>query len=156
MFRLTGAGALAVVLYSPWLLSLPSQLAKLDQAYWIAPPGPADVITTTIAFLAGLPITEQLLPFVLFLSILILVIGLYATVKELRARSSNSYAGLWLLYLSLSPVFLMFLVSLVQPIYIHRAMLPSAGVFTIWLAWIVSHIRFVFLGVRSIPVRAIG
>ncbi len=51
-------------------------------------------------------------------------------------NSDRDPSALWLLYLSFTPPFLLFLVSQWVPVYLERALLPSGVIFCIWLAWI--------------------
>ncbi|MCK5635164.1 MAG: glycosyltransferase family 39 protein, partial [Anaerolineales bacterium] len=53
---------IAIVLYLPWGLQLPAQIAKVERAYWIAKPTMADLVQTALSFISGLPIQASLLP----------------------------------------------------------------------------------------------
>jgi uncharacterized membrane protein len=132
------SGLTAVVLYMPWLVRLPSQLARVNWAYWIPRPQIVDLVRTLLVFVSGLPLPDWGLPLALFLAILIVMAALWATVSALRTASFGGRWAGWILGLSAGPVLLMFLVSQWQPVYLDRAMLPAGAVFIIWLAWTVK------------------
>ncbi len=129
------SGLAAVVLYLPWLLRLPSQLARLRWAYWVSRPGLSELVRTMLIFVSGLPLPDWALPLALFLVILIALTALWATMRALRTAKRSGRRAAWLLGLAAGPVLLMFLVSMWQPVYLDRAMLPAAAVFMIWIAW---------------------
>ena len=54
------AGLLAILLYLPWLIYLPSQLSRVRWAYWIPRPGVAELVRTWLVFAAGLPVSANI------------------------------------------------------------------------------------------------
>lgn len=124
------AGAGALLLYLPWLLQLPGQLAKVQAAYWTARPGPDRLVTTLLTFTTNLPVPAELLPFAVLVAVLVPVI---AARQTLRAR--DRLPGDLLAYLAFAPALLMFAVSQWVPVYIERALLPSGVFFVLWAAW---------------------
>jgi hypothetical protein len=133
------AGLGAIVLYIPWLFQLPAQFAKVNQAYWTSPPGPARLVTTLLSFITNLPLPSSWLPAALFISLLLLAVAIYQSWRAWKARLPDTQKGLWLAYLALAPVVLLFAVSLWQPVYIERALLPSGVAFLLWLGWAMFH-----------------
>lgn len=125
----------ALLLYLPWLVVLPSQVARVHATYWIEIPGPAEMINTYLTFVSGLPVPDWALPLVLFSGILLGIIAALGTFRGIREGVEGSRRALWLAYLAFAPVALMFVLSQFLPVYIHRAMLTSGVMFTIWLAW---------------------
>lgn len=131
---------LMLALFSPWLLILPRQLGKVQQAYWVTRPGVVELIQTVLVFhfaYDNQALPPWLLPVAFFFSLLIPAM----LVLELRRRSRTELppAGFsapvsLLLFLSLVPIVLTFLVSQVQPVYIVRALLPSALTYYVLLA----------------------
>jgi uncharacterized membrane protein len=128
----------AVVLYLPWLVRLPSQLARVNWAYWIPRPELIELVRTLLVFTTGLPLPDWGLSIALFLAILIVTTGLWTTLRALRPAKPTGRRAAWLLCLSGGPVVLMFLISQIQPVYLDRAMLPAGVMFVIWLAWTVE------------------
>ncbi len=127
--------ALAVVLYSPWAVHAFGQLTLIQRAYWIETPGLVNLVRTLLVYIGGLPVANQVLPFLLFCAVLVITYGLLATYRGVRRRSEGWLAGLWLLGMSIAPALLMALVSLSVPIYLDRALLASGVMFALWLAW---------------------
>lgn len=126
---------IAIVLYLPWGLQLPAQIAKVERAYWLAKPTMADLVQTVLSFISGLPIHANLLPATLFCAILVIVLAGVQTFRAARERDPHAEKAIWLIYLSAAPVLLLFLVSQIRPLYVVRGLLPSGVIFLLWLAW---------------------
>lgn len=129
------AGAGALLLYLPWLISLPSQLARVHSAYWIRPPGPESIVRTLLVYVSGLPLPDWALAPALAAALLVGVAAGWAVVAGLRERTPGARAAAWCLYLAAAPPALLLLVSLWRPVYLERALLPAAALFLIGLAW---------------------
>jgi 4-amino-4-deoxy-L-arabinose transferase-like glycosyltransferase len=130
---------LMIGLFAPWLAVVPSQFGKIQQAYWVEQPGLVKLIQTILIF--HFAYDNQSLPAwllypALFFSLLILVIIAFELIRRRQASRSEplldtSHSPLptpysLLLFLTLIPILLTFLASQIQPIYIVRALLPSA------------------------------
>ncbi|MDX1686614.1 MAG: glycosyltransferase family 39 protein [Candidatus Promineifilaceae bacterium] len=125
---------LMALLFSPWLLIVPSQLGKIEQAYWVTRPGITEIVQTLLIFhfaYDNQALPPWLLPPVLLLSLLILALLALELARRRPAvdpdRFSHPYA--LLLFLTAGPPLLAFLISQVRPIYIVRALLPSALIY---------------------------
>ncbi|HLB64647.1 MAG TPA: glycosyltransferase family 39 protein [Anaerolineales bacterium] len=136
--RTLAAGLGALVLYLPWLIQVPMQLARVRTAYWVEQPGAAALVRTLLVYVGGLPVEEWALPIVLACAILVTVIGMWGLVRNSGAPAGERVSGMWMLYLATAPVGVMFLVSLLQPVYLERALLPSGTIFLLWLGWALS------------------
>ncbi|MFQ5921951.1 MAG: glycosyltransferase family 39 protein, partial [Anaerolineales bacterium] len=99
-----------LILYLPWLVGLPSQVARVHATYWIDVPGPAEVVNTYMTFTSGLPVPDLALPLALFLGILLGIIAALGTFRGIREGAEGSRRALWLAYLAFAPVALMFVV----------------------------------------------
>lgn len=147
--RVAAAGAAAFLLWSPWFLNLPGQFAKLQQAYWVPRPNFVTLLQTALVYHTGEELIEarRLLPLALFTAIILPVFLLWQLFKQ------RSYAGpqhaLWLTVLAVSTPALLFLASLYQPVYIQRALLPAALMYSIALGWLLTE------KAMPLPVRAI-
>jgi 4-amino-4-deoxy-L-arabinose transferase-like glycosyltransferase len=130
------AGIGALVLYFPWLIQLPTQFGKVQQAYWLERPDISKVFTLLLVYITNTPLPGNTIPAVLSIALIVVFIGLLQTVKI--TRQTNSKSGLWFLYLSFGPPLLLFLFSQWIPVYIERALLASGAIFCIWLAWVLS------------------
>lgn len=130
----SGLGGL--VLYLPWLIQLPSQFAKIQQAYWVERPDVSKILTLLLVYITNTPLPDRLIAAALFFTLIIVMIGIYQTVKTSRQAEANG--GLWVLYLSFAPPLLLFLFSQWRPVYIERALIASGSIFNIWLAWVLT------------------
>jgi 4-amino-4-deoxy-L-arabinose transferase-like glycosyltransferase len=123
---------LMLLLFAPWLAIVPAQFGKIQQAYWVERPGIASLIQTILAFhfaYDNQALPNWLLAPALFFSLLIPAIFLLemALHRGSAAQESQRCAPYSLLLaLVIVPVFLLFLVSQIRPVYIVRVLLPSA------------------------------
>ncbi len=129
------AGIGAIILYLPWLVELPGQLAKVAQSYWVSQPSFSRLFTLVLVFVTNLPLPDNWLMPALFIALTIVAVSGYQTFRAARLRTQTAANGLWILYLSFAPPLLLFLFSQWKPVYIERVLLPSGAVFLIWLAW---------------------
>ncbi len=120
-------------LFAPWLAVVPSQLGKIQQAYWVEQPGIAKLIQTILVFhfaYDNQSLPRWLLPPALFFSLLIPAIVALELARRRRAipapRPSFPVPHSLILSLALTPILLTFLISQIRPVYIVRALLPSA------------------------------
>ncbi|MGD2251916.1 MAG: glycosyltransferase family 39 protein [Anaerolineales bacterium] len=140
------SGLAAALLYLPWLMRLPSQLARIDRAYWISAPRPQDLVQTLLVYVGWLPVPDwspswapewlpPLLLLLLLCVVLVLVAAVWATVRAWRSGAKEARRALWLAYLGSAPVILMLLVSFWRPVYLNRAVLPAGAAFALWIGW---------------------
>ena len=135
------AGSLALLLYLPWLVQVPGQLARVGHAYWIDKPGLYRIFTLPLAFVTGLPLPNPWLAPALFMALSILAFGFWRTLAAIKVKRPDLQSGLWSLYLAFLPPALLFLFSQWEPLYLERALLPSGVMFALWLAWTVMDTR---------------
>jgi 4-amino-4-deoxy-L-arabinose transferase-like glycosyltransferase len=128
------SGLIAILIYLPWLMQLPSQIAKVSQAYWVTIPGTASLFTLLLVYTTNLPLPSAWIFPGLTLAVLVFVIALLQTIRPSKGQDKSK--GLWIFYLAFAPPILLFLFSQWIPVYIERALLPSGAFFCIWLAWI--------------------
>ena len=122
----------ALVLFSPWLIGvLPGQVGFVGRGYWLAPPSADEVIRAlmlpVLTFYEPAPV--WVLGSGLFAGLLILVL------VALRSWQAYSRAG-WFLLLCWVPVLSLMLVSRWQPLYLERALLPSALFYLGAVGWL--------------------
>lgn len=147
-------------LFLPWLLLVPSQFAKVHQAYWIPTPGPTELVRTLIVFTFNLPMPDWLLPLALFFSLLLLFLTLYRTLRPSTVRTQSSQ---WAEYLTMSlsfmPVITMFVISQLKAVYVERAVVVSALAYylTVAQAGVKRRLpRFVTLSLVPVPFLVAG
>jgi len=127
---LADLGVLA--LFSPWLVGvLPGQVGFVGKGYWLAPPGVEEVVRAVMFPVLTFyePSPMGLLGLGLFLSVAILAL------LAMRAWQARSRAG-WFLALCWVPVLLLLLVSQWRPVYLARALLPSALFYVVAVGWL--------------------
>ena len=133
------AAGLALVIYLPWMLYLPDQLGKLRQ-YWVQKP---NVLHFWLALRSFVSVNLDFSPAwwlpTFLLAAILSVFLLYRTAQVLRARTPDpDRAPLgWAVWLAFMPIVLMWAGSYVfQPVFLPRALLPSAVMFYCALAWL--------------------
>lgn len=139
-----GGATVALIVYLPWLVNIPGQLQKVDSYYWIAPPDGIKLMVTLRSFLS---VQLDILPpysMITFMGALFLFLFLLIQLLMFHRRSprkrgidskADKHAIYFVLWLFAAPIMLMWGVSQVQPIYLERALLPSALMLYIALAW---------------------
>lgn len=128
------ADLFALALFSPWLIGvLPGQVGFVGKGYWLTPPGTAEVVRLPMQPVLTFyePAPFWLLGLALFLGLLLLIL------LALRIGQSRSRAG-WFLLLWGAPPALLFLVSQWRPLYLERALLPSALMLLVALGWLLT------------------
>jgi hypothetical protein len=144
---------LMIGLFAPWLAIVPSQFGKIQQSYWVPQPGLAQVVQTILIFhfaYDNQSLPGWLLPPALFFSLMVMAVVSLELVRAKRQRSNvkrqtlnvehrnsdpllpNSYS--LLLFLVLTPPILTFVVSQFRPVFVVRALLPSALAYYILVA----------------------
>lgn len=124
---------LLLALYAPWLAIVPSQFGKIQQAYWVQQPGLVEAIQTVLIFhfaYDNQALPGWLLPVALLFSLLIVVAVALELVRHRRHLAPHVLPAL----LAFLPPVLLAAVSLIRPVYIVRAVLPSALAYYILVA----------------------
>ncbi len=129
------SGLAALLLYAPWLIQLPAQIAKLNSAYWLARPGPEKIFSLLLVYTTNLPLPGGWVFPALGIALFALFLSIWQTVRTYKANQKEGERGLWLLYLAVMPVLLSFLISQWQPVFLERSFLASGAIYCLWLAW---------------------
>ncbi|MGD8848221.1 MAG: glycosyltransferase family 39 protein [Anaerolineales bacterium] len=132
------ASLIALAIYTPWLLQLPTQFNKVQSSYWIQRPGIVELIQTIIAFNSGLPLVGLWLQAGLTLSILLLTLLIWRSLAYLKQHNAHSQQLTVILVLAFGPVAVLFLISQVWPVYIIRGLLTSGVCYLLWIAVLLS------------------
>lgn len=136
LIRVVFGAAVALVLYLPWLVNLPGQLSKVQSYYWLEPPNIGQLLLTARAFLVvalDIPAPASMLG---LLGSIFLIAFLAIQVVIVRHSRTQRWPLLLVLWLAAAPIALMWLVSQIQPVYLIRALLPSALMLYLALAWL--------------------
>lgn len=143
------AALLAVIVYLPWLVNLPEQMNKLKQ-YWIAKPHILQMwlalrsfVSVNLDFAPAWWLPTFLLAALLVVLLLWRGIAVQRSAGSTRAQRKMQYTDTerlairWALWLAFMPMIVMWIVSqILQPVYLTRALVPSAVVFYVALAWL--------------------
>lgn len=140
LIRTAVASLLALALYLPWMLNLPDQLGKLRQ-YWVQKPtiwhfwlALRSFVTVNLDFAPAWWLPTFLLAAIL--TVFVCWRG-WAVLRSKRAMRAERVAVGWMLWLAFAPMVMMWLVSHVfQPVFLPRALVPSALVYYIAMAWL--------------------
>jgi hypothetical protein len=126
------ADLVVLVLFSPWLVGvLPGQLGFVGRGYWLTPPGTEELVRALMLPVLTFyePPPAWLLGLGLFTGLLFLALLL------LRAWRTRAPAG-WFLLLCWVPVLGLALASRWRPVYLERALLPSALFYLPAMGWL--------------------
>lgn len=130
----------ALLVYLPWLVNIPSQLQKVNSYYWVTQPGIDKPIVTLYLFLTTNAEIQPPLSLIglvgaVFLLALALVQVIIYARKPRRSSESDMPKVAFILWLFAAPMALMWLVSQIQPVYLDRGLIASAVMLYLFLAW---------------------
>lgn len=130
------AGVIVLTLWLPWFVNLGSQFAKLQQAYWVTKPTLLTLLQTLLVYHTGEELLEVrlLLPVALFVAIVLPLMLIFQIVMARLKPKTNLVV--WLVGLAFGTPFLLFVISLFQPVYVQRALLPAALLYVIGVSWL--------------------
>jgi hypothetical protein len=126
------ADLVVLVLFSPWLVKvLPGQVGFVERGYWLSSPGVDEVVRALMLPVLTFyePAPPWLLGIGLFTSLLLLVL------LAIRFGRSRSRVG-WFLLLCWVPILSLLLISAWRPLYLERALLPSALFYLVGIGWL--------------------
>lgn len=110
------------LLFIPWLLLLPGQIAKIQEAFWTPRPGLVEVFQAMIITTSNLPLPDYFLPVAAILALQVVVL----ISVELRRLQGQKDEVVFLLSFILIPPLLLFLASyLMRPVFVTRGFLLS-------------------------------
>lgn len=150
----TALAALAMVaLWLPWLVNVPGQFGKIEQAYWVPTPTIATLIQTLMVFAfdfenAAYP--QAMLPILIFVAI-----GLPAFIILGIARSREKNLVLYAAAMAILPILFLFVLSLVRPVYIIRALMPAFLWYVILIGWMLAKLPLLLSRTFAIGLVAI-
>ncbi|MBI3914004.1 MAG: glycosyltransferase family 39 protein [Chloroflexi bacterium] len=138
--KLIAAQIVSGILFLPWAIQLPGQLAKISRGFWILPPTLVDVLQLLIEFTTNLPLPTLHVPLALFAALTILA---FAVFELWRARERGLPAGVSLLiaFAIVPPVLMLAASYLFRPIFIPRGVIFSSIAYYILLGWLASRLR---------------
>jgi uncharacterized membrane protein len=131
------ADLVALALFGPWLIGvLPGQVGFVRRGYWLTPPGANEIVRALMLPVLTFyePAPTWLLGLGLFTGLLIL------TLLVLRASRGQARVR-WFLLLCWAPIVGLFAISQWQPLYLERALLPSALFYLVAIGWLLARGR---------------
>ncbi len=135
--RLMLGQCVGAIFFTPWLIYVPTQLEKIQQAFWTTRPGLLDVVQMLLVFTTYLPLPPVLISLALLMSVLVLVLASWQLLKIAR-RKNFSALGLLVTFV-LAPPFVLFVMSyLIRPVFVPRGAIASALVYAMLLGFVAS------------------
>jgi 4-amino-4-deoxy-L-arabinose transferase-like glycosyltransferase len=129
--RLLLAQVVVAVVWAPWLLMLPGQIAKIQAAFWTPRPGLLEVVQGILILHGYLPLQPPSLQgFLLVFSILAPALTILTLV---RLRASRD-VGLLAAVAVVPPAALFAISYIMRPVFVARAFLPSGLAYLILAA----------------------
>jgi len=136
-FRLIIAQIVGALLFFPWLLYVPTQIAKIQRAFWTQPPGLADVLQMLVVFTTHLPLPPMIFALALFITLAIFALAAFELGRAFR-HGAPPALGLVLAFALIPPVLMFILSYLMRPIFVPRGVIVSSLAYYILLAYIVA------------------
>ncbi len=137
--QLVTAQAAIGLLALPWLLLLPEQIAKVQKAWTLPPPGVVEILQAVVMFTSSLPLPTPLLALALLLSLQIFImVGLELRRSLQEEPGSGAAIGLFLALLVIPPVLLLVASFLMKPVFIPRAFLVSSLAFDMLAGFVIA------------------
>jgi mannosyltransferase len=139
--QVTVGAIIAVIIFSPFLISLPTQIANLSANYWISRPTLAQLFKSLVIFVGGyheFPPTLTLIIYggALFLVVFLLVQIVFYMRRPRRSSESDNENLLFVLWLFIAPIIFMWVFSQFIPVYLERALIASVLMLYLLLAWL--------------------
>ena len=133
------AGVAILVLWLPWLVFVPSQFGKIEQAYWVPPPTVATLIQTLLVFAFDFDNAAPpsiLLPLLLFGALLIPALITFEVVRRARGFDQITRTRLaFVVTMAVAPIALLFTISQWHSVYIIRGLMPAFLWYVILFGW---------------------
>jgi mannosyltransferase len=121
--RLILAQVAIAVIVLPWLIYVPGQISKIQQAFWTPRPGILEIVQAIMMFTTTLPLPQNMLPLGLSLSITIIIfIGFMLFQRQYKG---SSYPALIFLGIGL-PLELFITSYVMRPVFVPRGFVVSS------------------------------
>ncbi|MBM3129827.1 MAG: hypothetical protein FJ009_14540 [Chloroflexi bacterium] len=124
-------------LFFPWLLFVPTQIAKIQRAFWTQPPGLADVLQMLVVFTAHLPLPPFEFALALFITLALVAIAALELLRAFR-RGVPRALGLVFAFAVIPPVLMFVLSYVMRPIFVPRGVIASSLAYYILLAFLAA------------------
>jgi mannosyltransferase len=111
------------ILVLPWLIYVPGQISKIQQAFWTPRPGILEIVQAIMMFTTTLPLPQNMLPLGLALSIAIFFFIGFMLLQ--RHYKGSFYPAVVILGLAL-PVELLLTSYIMRPVFVPRGFVVSS------------------------------
>lgn len=119
---LFGAGFLTGFLFLPWLVYIPGQFVKVQQAFWTPVPGVVEVLQSIVMILGDIPVPSLVLGLVLFCSMSVAVLCVFVFYRNRKNLKSIMFFALMAM---IPPVILLLLSYAMRPMFVPRGFLSA-------------------------------
>jgi len=123
------------VLFLPWLMRMLGQLRYLESEFEGASRSILTILTTPYLFLFSISLRTVVVPFALFASLALIAFSLLGAWHAFRSGIQASKALLFSICIFITPVVILYLLSLVWPIFVLRRLLPASIGMLILVSW---------------------
>ncbi|MCI0478891.1 MAG: glycosyltransferase family 39 protein, partial [Anaerolineales bacterium] len=135
--KLIAAQIGGALLFLPWLFLVPTQIAKIQRAFWTQLPGFADVLQMLVVFTTHLPLPPFEFAIALFITLAIFVIAALELGRAFR-RGAPPTLGFVLAFALVPPVLMFTLSYVMRPVFVPRGVIASSLAYYILLAYLVA------------------
>lgn len=123
-----------LLLSIPWLLYLPQQIEKVQQAFWTQTPGVIDIIQSLLTLFSFLPMTT------IFTGIVLVIIAQSIVLLTVFFFKNKSVKFLIVFFLFIFPPAILFILSFfVKPVFVPRIFILSSVWFFILFSVFIEH-----------------
>jgi len=151
------AGLAMIALWLPWLVNVPGQFGKIEQAYWVPAPTLATLVQTLLVF--TFDFDNAAAPRALFPILLFGAMILPALIAITLRRAPDRRHAIFAAAMATLPIALLYLLSQARPVYIIRALMPAFLWYAVLAAWMLANaprtIRYFVGSVLIVLVAAI-
>jgi len=123
------------LLFLPWLLYLPDQIARVGGRFWVETPSALELLTTLGLFSFGYALPGPLIVVALTVALYAVFLTLFIAWRAWPGEGSGREALLFALCLFAVPLAVSFLVSLRWPVFLARTLMVSALAMLLLVGW---------------------
>lgn len=138
-WRLLGRLVLAqlgiLILASPWLVMVPGQIAKIQQAFWTPRPRLLEVVQALVTFHTDLPVPRWMLPVAVLVTVLLVTVICYDLVRHWRQdKRVQLLAG----FACFPPLLIFGLSQVMRPLFVPRGFILSSVIYYVLAAVVLA------------------
>lgn len=138
--QLTLAGAVILMLFSPWLFYVPEQVEKIQRAFWTPRPGLVQVVQAMMMFVVNLPLEGLSLQMGAVISLQIIILMVYLLIKR---RCIRGIPGVLSILMVLPPLLLFAASYIMRPVFVVRGFILSTLLFYVLVAHVITQDRII-------------